>query len=86
MGLAGVRWWGKAGLGFGLNPKGVHACKQCARTPTRAHAKPEHACGVCVCVLMGIVGAGVGHCPQDEAPEQVNPRILAFMQRHARLA
>lgn len=26
---------------------------------------------------------GVGHCPQCEAPELVNPLILAFVQRHA---
>lgn len=26
---------------------------------------------------------GVGHCPQDEDPEEVNPLILAFVRRHA---
>ncbi len=25
---------------------------------------------------------GVGHCPQDEAPEHVNPLVLNFVQRH----
>ena len=29
--------------------------------------------------------AGVGHCPMDEAPEQVNPRVLAFVERHSSL-
>jgi pimeloyl-ACP methyl ester carboxylesterase len=27
--------------------------------------------------------AGVGHCPQDEAPSQVNPLIRAFVDKHA---
>ncbi len=26
---------------------------------------------------------GVGHCPQDEAPEKVNPLIAAFVAKHA---
>jgi pimeloyl-ACP methyl ester carboxylesterase len=26
---------------------------------------------------------GVGHCPQDEAPERVNPLIAGFVARHA---
>ncbi|KAK9802832.1 hypothetical protein WJX73_004149 [Symbiochloris irregularis] len=26
---------------------------------------------------------GVGHCPQDEAPQLVNPKIQAFVQRHS---
>lgn len=26
---------------------------------------------------------GVGHVPQDEAPEQVNRLILSFVRRHA---
>lgn len=25
---------------------------------------------------------GVGHCPMDEAPDVVNPRMLDFIQRH----
>ena len=25
---------------------------------------------------------GVGHCPMDEAPEVVNPKMLAFVNRH----
>lgn len=29
---------------------------------------------------------GVGHCPMDEAPEQVNPLIAAFVARHAEKA
>lgn len=27
--------------------------------------------------------AGVGHCPQDEAPELVNPLLLAWLHRHS---
>lgn len=30
--------------------------------------------------------AGVGHCPQDEAPDQVNPLVLSFVQRHGKMA
>lgn len=26
--------------------------------------------------------SGVGHCPQDEAPDQVNPFVTEFMRRH----
>ncbi len=29
--------------------------------------------------------AGVGHCPMDEAPGLVNPKILAFVERHSAL-
>ena len=29
---------------------------------------------------------GVGHCPMDEAPHLVNPRILSFVERHAAVA
>jgi len=25
---------------------------------------------------------GVGHCPMDEAPDVVNPKMLAFANRH----
>jgi len=25
---------------------------------------------------------GVGHCPQDEAPELVNPLVLKFVEKH----
>lgn len=25
---------------------------------------------------------GVGHCPQDEAPEQINPLLLSWLQQH----
>ena len=26
---------------------------------------------------------GLGHCPMDEAPEIVNPKIVDFVRRHA---
>ena len=29
---------------------------------------------------------GVGHCPHDEAPDLVNPRILEFVHKHATAA
>ncbi len=32
---------------------------------------------MCVCVCVG-----VGHCPQDEAPELVNPLIHKFCTTH----
>lgn len=25
---------------------------------------------------------GIGHCPMDEAPDVVNPKMLAFIERH----
>lgn len=26
----------------------------------------------------------VGHCPQDEAPDLVNPLVLSFVDRHGK--
>ncbi|KAK9905695.1 hypothetical protein WJX75_004737 [Coccomyxa subellipsoidea] len=37
------------------------------------------------CVEEFIPLPGVGHCPMDEAPGLVNPRILAFVERHSAL-
>ena len=34
------------------------------------------------CVEEFEVLPGVGHCPQDEAPELVNPLTLRFVRRH----
>ena len=49
----------------------------CANLGSKEHEKKcERAC----------VSAGVGHCPMDEAPEMVNPKTLAFVERHSPLA
>ena len=29
---------------------------------------------------------GVGHCPQDEVPQQVNPLLLRWLERHGERA
>lgn len=35
------------------------------------------------CVEEFVVLPGVGHCPQDEAPQVVNPLVEAFVARHS---
>ncbi len=35
------------------------------------------------CVEEFVPLPGVGHCPQDEAPEVVNPLIVRFVERHS---
>ncbi|CAL8471802.1 g11344 [Coccomyxa elongata] len=37
------------------------------------------------CVDEFVALPGVGHCPMDEAPNLVNPKILAFVERHSAL-
>lgn len=34
-------------------------------------------------LLFDTVDSGVGHCPQDEAPDVVNPLIERFVLRHS---
>jgi pimeloyl-ACP methyl ester carboxylesterase len=51
--------------------------------PWEDHVEGRRLFGGYPCVEEFVTLPGVGHCPQDEAPQLVNPLIRAFVERHA---